>query len=953
MRSARALWIAAFVLAVAAALAGCGGAEIPTPAPTSVTPERGFSGKSTPIVISGSGFSVRTVQSSGGGEPTVDETFQAWLGDAALLDVRRVDEQTLSATVPAGLAPGPRTLRVQGPFGTSGEVADAFTVEGSALASLTASIAAAPARVSVGQSFTVTLTVTNPTAAAATGVAPSIPVVTGTATVSVPTGPVPASIPKLAPGASGTFAWTYRTTGAGTLAVAGGASATDSFSGTTVTCVTDPGRPATATVDRPAALTASLPASGAAALGQEFTVAMTVSNTGGASATSVVPGTPAVVPAGMATLKAGPGPVPASVPSLAAGASASFTWTFVAGTTSGTLRISAGATGADANSGAAVTAATVTSGPFIVGAAGIAVTAFTAAPATVSVGQAVTLTLTLQNPGLADVLGFALGTPSVNSTDGANAAPSSGPIPAPPTVLAAGQTFTTTWTFQPSLDQGVSAGHLTFGVRAAGTDAISGLEVSAQPTASAAVQAPAGLLATLTPARAPPVPSGQPFTVNVGQVFTLTLAVSNTGATAANGVAATPITGCAAPSPASATVSPGTPVAFVYASCSSATAGTLVISASASGTDANNPSLAVTSNTATGSVIAQAPAAVAGALSIPSGIARGFSFNVTLTLTNSGDAPAMVTPGALAVVAGSTGTATLATGPAPGSVTVPGGGSASVQWTYNATGVGTISFTGSATGVDSNTGAAVPAIAIAASNVGTIGQGGIAVSLAVSPTSATIGQPVLFTMTVTNTGTAAVNGVLPSLALSGATGTLGAPVPASIVTLGTAAPGNTGTFTWTFTSTTSGPVNATASATGTDALSLAQVTTSTVAPGIVQVQTRASLGVTVFTAAPLTVSTGQAVTVSMTVANTGGGTASQVEVALTPTGPTGTACGVSGTPPTTIAGGGTGSFTWTCTPTVAGTLGFTATVNGWDASSNTVLTPTVSATATDTVIVTP
>ena len=80
------------VLAVVATLAGCGGAEIPTPAPASVTPARGFAGNATPVVIGGSGFSVLTVQSSTGGAPTVDETFQAWMGDQALLDVRRIDE---------------------------------------------------------------------------------------------------------------------------------------------------------------------------------------------------------------------------------------------------------------------------------------------------------------------------------------------------------------------------------------------------------------------------------------------------------------------------------------------------------------------------------------------------------------------------------------------------------------------------------------------------------------------------------------------------------------------------------------------------------------------------------------------------------------------------------------------------------------------------------------------
>ena len=94
-----------FLLAVVA-LARCGGSDSPNPAPTSVTPSRGFAANATPIVIHGTGFSVRAVQPASGGAPTVDETFQAWLGNEALLDVHRVDEQTLTATVPAGLYPG-------------------------------------------------------------------------------------------------------------------------------------------------------------------------------------------------------------------------------------------------------------------------------------------------------------------------------------------------------------------------------------------------------------------------------------------------------------------------------------------------------------------------------------------------------------------------------------------------------------------------------------------------------------------------------------------------------------------------------------------------------------------------------------------------------------------------------------------------------------------------------
>src|SRR5512136_1673721 len=132
--------------------------------------------------------------------------------------------------------------------------------------------------------------------------------------------------------------------------------------------------PAQVTVEAPAGLAASLPTSGAAAVGQAFTVVLTVRNTGGAAARDIVPQAPTLAPAGLAALKPGTGPSPASVATLAAGASTSFTWTFVAGTTPGNVQISAGASGADANSGAALSTGTVTSGDFVIGAAAIQAT---------------------------------------------------------------------------------------------------------------------------------------------------------------------------------------------------------------------------------------------------------------------------------------------------------------------------------------------------------------------------------------------------------------------------------------------------------------------------------------------------------------------------------------------------------------------------------------------------
>jgi len=401
-------------------------------------------------------------------------------------------------------------------------------VVGVPLASISAAIAVAPSAASLGQSLTVTLTVTNTGTTDAVQVVPDAPTVAGTATTGPPQGPAPASIDRLAPAESGTFTWTYPTTGAGTVGFVGGASATDSFSGATVRGDTDPATPAQATVELPAELLATLPPSGSAAFGQEFQVTMTVTNLGGATARDLVPATPTMIPEGLATPRLGSGPVPATIASLASGASGTFTWTFVAGNTPGTVRFTASASGFDGNSGAPLDTGIATSGDYVIGAAGLNAT-LEAAPTTASVGQAITLTLSLTNPGLADVRNLALGPVSASSTDGASAVRVTGPSPAPPTALAAGATLAFTWTYAPALISGLSTGHVDFSLTVSGTDAFSGGAVTAQPTTSVTVETPAALAATLTLARTPPVPAGQPFTVNTGQPYTANLAVTNTG----------------------------------------------------------------------------------------------------------------------------------------------------------------------------------------------------------------------------------------------------------------------------------------------------------------------------------------------------------------------------------------------------------------------------------------
>ena len=154
-----------------------------------------------------------------------------------------------------------------------------------------------------------------------------------------------------------------------------------------------------------------------------------------------MPGTPTLAPAGLAALKAGTGPVPPSVASLASGASTTFTWTFVAGATPGNIRISSGATGADANSGVALSSGDRHLGRHHHRGRGHRGDAGGGAGDGANAGQGITLTLDREEPGARGgerVHGRRR--PSSTSTDG-RPAPAS---PADPrrlrrSVLAAGQ----------------------------------------------------------------------------------------------------------------------------------------------------------------------------------------------------------------------------------------------------------------------------------------------------------------------------------------------------------------------------------------------------------------------------------------------------------------------------------------------------------------------------------
>jgi hypothetical protein len=541
-----------------------------------------------------------------------------------------------------------------------------------------------------------------------TNAVPDAPTSTGSGAVGTPIGPSPVSIATLAPGAAGTFTWTYQATGAGTLAFAGGARAEGGTSGTAVTAATDPARPAALTLQLPAVLTASLPASGGAAFGQEFTVTMTVANTGGAEARNLVPSAPTVAPAGLAALKPGTGASPASVASLAAGATTQFTWTFVAGFTPAEARFTAGVSGTDANSGAPVTSGSATSGAFVIGVAGVNATLSAGSP-TVVAGRVATLTLTVTNPGLVELRGFTVGAPVASSPDGASATLTGGPSPPPPAVVGAGQTVTVAWTFDPALAAGTLAGHLAFDATASGVDAFSGGAVTARAAATVTVQAPAAVTATALTTTPGTLGTGRPFAA------TLTLARSGSGSVSVTGVSLTG-TACTTP-PVTPEDLAGSTLALTWTGCTAPpTPQTLRLTGSATWVDAGAPLVPRTTDPIAADVIVLAPATAGLVVTFtaqpPSPVKVGQVIPFSASVRN--DAPAggpgvigvAVTPSVTSVSGRAAARCTAAT---PVSATIAAASAVSFVFTCTPSRAGTLTFTASASGRAEDTGAALSA----------------------------------------------------------------------------------------------------------------------------------------------------------------------------------------------------------------------------------------------------
>ncbi len=532
---------------------------------------------------------------------------------------------------------------------------------------------------------------------------------------------------------------------------------------------------------RPGCLKAVLNLSQAVgSVGQWITAVLTVTNTGSNAVTTVIP--TLAFPGGSFVIEAGP--TPASVGSLAVGATASFTWTLsVSG--AGAVTLTGTATGTESGSGKSVYASA--SAGFAAQSAA-SLTGVLTVPVAACVGQVFTVMATISNTGQAIATG--VGVPDPLSVEGpGSVALLSSPVGL--TTLIGGGSVTLTWTYSAA-----GLGSVRFTATATGTEGNSGQPISSGPFTSAlfTVNAPSVLEAAGSgPALAP-----------VGTLFDVMLTVSNTGAGPALGVAP------------QVTVSPGASPVILQGVSPSATvpiaAGgmqTFTWTYSVSGWGASTFSLSVTGSDSCGPVKASAtvytllgtPAALAvsGPLAFPDPTCVGMPVTITLAVTNTGQVPASaVTPGVLALAGG--GMAGLVAAPVALTGLI-GGAAAHLVWTYSATAAGIVAFTATVTATDARSGSGLSTGAVVS---GTISITPAAVLVAAASTSATaiVGQAVTVVLTVTNTGGEdAVNVTVGPAGNAGLLVRETGPIPAGPLTI---PPGGAQNFIWTYSVTGAG-----------------------------------------------------------------------------------------------------------------------------------------------------
>jgi len=650
--------------------------------------------------------------------------------------------------------------------------------------------------VSLGQSFLVPVTATDPGCGGLTNVSATLTAESVGGQVLFLSGPVPVSIPSIASNTSGTFTWTCSATGLGQVNFSSTVTGTfpDTLTGTAFAAQT-------VLVQSPAALAGSVFGPAQVCAGVPYTMTLTVTNTGEADANGIAPAFfPGVSGSAPAVLT---GPPPGGG-LIRGGETRTYAWTFTS-TQTGTAVFTLSVTGQDANAGWVVTSGPAASSPVTVVAPAQIAAALSVPPA-LPVGASFPVVLTVTNTGglavaaLAPVGGPVSGGAGVGLVSGPG-----GPVP-----LAAGASVSFTWTYSVT-----GWGQVSFSATASGSDACHAVTASAT----------AGPMLLGTPATiAGSLLTAQPDPACVGSVITVALSVTNTGDVPATTVSGAPGPQVTGPGLAALRTAPplmaqlaGHSATVLTWTFTASGAGPVSFSVTVTANDARDTTPLTTGCLASNAITVQSSAALAVSVAGPSGtLLSGSWATVLVTVTNTGGSAATAVqatanpvtgPPASAFVIGPTSAGGLFFSLAPGSSTT-------FSWTYSVSG----------------SGVAFPSLAVLAAGCGgflppVIQQWPLLVrrpavlaiqSLSLLPAAIAGGGTAYATIVLANTGDVPLTVTAAGIAVTGAawTGAAAIPVPIGI------APGGTTAYTWAvLTRTVCGTASVFVTARGTDNVS--------------------------------------------------------------------------------------------------------------------------------------
>jgi hypothetical protein len=417
-----------------------------------------------------------------------------------------------------------------------------------------------------------------------------------------------------------------------------------------------------------------------------------VENTGNSAALGV---TPVLRSVGEGRVEILSEPAPADI---AVGESASFEWELGAAAP-GDVRFTVEAQAREELTGTELRVPAVEVGPLQMRHRTVLAASFLPPAQVINVGQRVKISLRVTNTGESAALGVV---PAKPVPTGPVVVEVSGPKPGSADLLP-GESREFEWEYAAG-----RVGTLSFQAGASGRDDFSGAEVISPEARSAgiAVQLPAELTGHFLPL---------PTRVNLGQEFLIELEVTNPGDSALLGVVLerSSSTGTCAPElvpgtepwPKRVDLLPGKGKAVFRARLIARAEGGCVFHTSARGMDQTDGEPVTLPLVSSSTLIAQRPASLTATLSAPSGIRPGNTFDVTLTVRNTGGAVAVgVNP---SLPESSSNVAELHSAPAASGVELAGGASTTFTWRYRANKVGKASFRSAAAGRDGNTEAPV------------------------------------------------------------------------------------------------------------------------------------------------------------------------------------------------------------------------------------------------------